>query len=101
MIEAFKRMKKENGYFVYADREYVLIQQAYLDDYRTEPCYRAMCICPSDLPDEDGFYPVYVAIWDIREGYSPYMQEDMACDWENPREIIIDRGGYRPIIKRK
>lgn len=79
-----------------------MIQQAYLDDYRLETCYKAMCISLVDLPDEDGFYPVYIALWDIREDYTEDMQEDMACDWECPREILDDiHSWYRPIKKRK
>lgn len=41
--------------------------------------------------DEQG--NTYIVYWDIREDYDQeIMEEDMACDWDEPREVIDDYG---------
>ena len=74
-------MKKDYGYVEFAGEEYVLIQDAYLDD--TE--YVADAIKADDKPDEDGYVTVYKVEWEII--YPDAEDEGDRCDWDNPAEV--------------
>lgn len=88
-----ERMKREHGSFLYEGKEYVLIDEAFIDDAE----YKARVLCAEEKPDEDGVYRLYMAYWDIRPEYDPdFMQEDMACEWENPRELRDKGECYQP-----
>lgn len=76
---------KRNGYFEKDGKEYVLLSQAYISDGNT---YEAKAISFDDPEEEDGFRKVYAVTWNVREDYDPAeMEEDQACDWENPDEV--------------
>lgn len=75
---------KRNGYFEKDGKEYVLLSQAYISDGNT---YEAKAVSFDD-PEEEGFRKVYKVTWSVREDYDPAeMEEDQACDWENPDEV--------------
>jgi len=74
-------MKKDFGSVESGNEEYILIQDAYLDD--TE--YVADAIKADDEPDEDGYVPIYKVEWEII--YPDTEDAGDACDWENPAEV--------------
>jgi hypothetical protein len=76
-------MKIANGSFEYEGKEFILTDQAYLDDN----CYKAIAICLEDTP-EDGWQTAYNVRWEILDDYYPEgMQEDMACNWAEPEDV--------------
>ena len=84
-----KKMRKKFGHFIYEGKEFVLIGQAYLStDSVGNPCYTTGAFCVSDEESENGFRQMYIVTWKIKEDYNPeYMDEDMACDWNNPVNV--------------
>lgn len=82
------KMKSENGYFEKDGKLYILTQQAYLDGTNDHPYYTAGAICTADTADEDGWQPYYRIQYEILDSYRPEdMQEDCACNWDEPDEI--------------
>jgi len=84
-----EKLRNDNGYFEFERSEYILTQPAYLDyDYITGSCYRAMVICLEDQPDSDGWQPAYSVQFEILDTYDPdIMEENSACDWDEPEKI--------------
>lgn len=82
-------MKKNYGSFVHNGKEFILIYQAYLSkDIFGNPCYVARAFSLSDKEDKKGYRKAYIVRWRIKDNYDPeYMEEDMACDWDNPYEV--------------
>lgn len=74
-------MKKDFGSVEFENEEYILIQDAYLDDAE----YIADAIKVSDEPDEDGYVPIYKVEWSIV--YPETEDAGDACDWENPADV--------------
>lgn len=90
-VESFE---KENGSFEFEGKKYILLQQAYLSDYKCEPCYHASAICTTDTVSKDECQPVYTVRWDIDENYNAEdMDEGNACDWDNPVDVT-ESGEY-------
>ena len=81
MKNVMESMKKDYGYVEFGGEEYVLIQDAYLDD----TVYVADAIKADDEPDEDGYVTVYKVAWKIL--YPEVEDAGDACDWENPAEV--------------
>ena len=94
MNERHEKMRRENGYFERDGKLYVLTQQAYLDGSNEHPYYTAGAICTTDVVDEDGWQPYYTIQWEILDTYRPeVMQEDCACNWDEPEEVT-ENGEY-------
>lgn len=81
MKNVMENMKKDFGSVEFAGEEYILIQDAYLDD--TE--YVADAIKADDEPDDDGYVQIYKVEWSI---INPETEDaGDACDWENPADV--------------
>lgn len=95
-----EKMKLANGYFEQDGKEYILTQPAYMDGTQDAPYYQAMAFCTADKADEDGWQPAYECRWQLLEDYDPEcMEEDMACDWDEP-DSVKERGEYNIAKKR-
>lgn len=81
MKNVMEGMKKDFGSVESGNEEYVLIQDAYLDD----TVYVADAIKVGDEPGEDGYVPIYKVEWEII--YPDTEDEGDRCDWENPAEV--------------
>ncbi len=77
--------KKDYGYVEFADKEYILIQDAYLGGMDDEAAYYADAIKADDEPDDDGYVKIYKVEWDII--FSDTEDAGDACDWDNPADV--------------
>lgn len=87
-MNEYDKMKSENGYFKKDGKLYILTQQAYADGTLEHPYYTAGAFCTADKADVDGWQPHYIVRWEILDSYRPeVMEEDCACDWDEPVEV--------------
>lgn len=101
MAKAINELREKHGWVKFEGKTYTLLRDAYADDDRGDPIYRVFAICEEDGTDELGCYPVYDVVWDVLDEYIAaceedpfaYVDEALACDWENPRDVR-DSAGY-------
>ena len=81
MKNVMESMKKDFGSVGFDGKEYILIQDAYIDG----TVYVADAIKADDEPDEDGYVPLYKIEWEII--YPEMEDEGDRCDWDNPADV--------------
>lgn len=87
MKNVTESMKKDFGSVEIEGKEYVLVQDAYLDGMDANAAYFAAAIKIDDEPDEDGYVPLYKVEWNI---VNPETEDaGDACDWENPADVDV------------
>lgn len=76
-------------------KSYALLEDAYFETNYLTKWYQARAYCLDDIADEEGFQPLYLIKWHIKQrGYnSETMLEAMACNWERP-ESVKEIGEY-------
>lgn len=78
----------------YEGTSYTLIKDAFLTNHQFRAVYEAPAIKEEDAIDEDGWQKAYIVRWEILDDYnSECGDESLACDWDDPDEII-ESGEY-------
>lgn len=96
---SINEMEKRFGSVEFEGEKYILIQDAYIDDVCIDgqeghTAYFADAIKDGDHPDEDGYFPLYTAEWEIIESQWEDEDEGNRCDWDNPVDVRATRSMY-------
>lgn len=96
-MKTLNELAKENGTTTFEGREYVLLQQAYVDGPVDDYVYLASAVCPDDGVDEEGWTPKYEITWFPTDEFIAYANqcaedgdwcdESDACDWDSPESV--------------
>lgn len=89
-----EKLRKEHGGITVHGKNYVLVENAYIDGPVCAPIYKAMAICPEDKPDELGCMQIYDIEWEPKAEWLASDSEDegWACDWDNPSDVSESKG---------